>query len=283
MSASSPREAMRTLTWPGVWPSVGIEIDLLAHPVIDADQIDEPRVEHGLDRVRVRAPVVVVLLPAPPVLELRASDQVAGAGKGRRPSAADERRVPAHVVDVQVGAEHDVDRLGGHPAAARSSRNGPCNRLQAGMLRSLSLPMHVSTMIRRVGVSMTSACTLMRRRPRSSMKCGWSQRWGWTASGVASGRMNRDPPVASISTIRVMRTSPIRQLAMRHDHAPPGAGPIRRSTPARRSGRAARAAPDTAAGSEAARRRGRLPAPGATAGPACSRSRPGPTRASRRC
>jgi hypothetical protein len=70
--------------------------------------------------------------------------------------------------------------------------------------------MHVSTRILRVGVATTRVCTLIRSRPRSFMKCGWSQRSSRTASGVASGRMKRDPPVASSSTIFVTVTSPIR-------------------------------------------------------------------------
>ena len=74
--------------------------------------------------------------------------------------------------------------------------------------------MHVSTTIRRDGVSTIRACTLMRSRPRSSAKCGASQRSGWTASGVASGRMKREPPVASISTTRVIVTSPTRQRSI---------------------------------------------------------------------
>ena len=44
--------------------------------------------------------------------------------------------------------------------------------------------------------------------PSGVQKCGCIQRMGLQASGVASGRMKREPPVASISTTRVMRTRP---------------------------------------------------------------------------
>src|SRR5271166_6213742 len=74
---------------------------------------------------------------------------------------------------------------------------------------SLSLPRQVSTIIRRPGVSTTSAWMLIFSRPSSSAKSGCSQPIGNTASRVACGRMNRLPPVASNSTILVTVTSPI--------------------------------------------------------------------------
>src|SRR5262249_2152196 len=77
---------------------------------------------------------------------------------------------------------------------------------------SLSLPRQVSTMMRRLGVSMTSAWMLILSRPRSSAKSGWSQSIGRIASGLACGRMNRLPPVTSSSTILVTVTSPIRHF-----------------------------------------------------------------------
>src|SRR5690606_5450026 len=80
---------------------------------------------------------------------------------------------------------------------------------QDGILRSLSLPIQVSTMIRRLPVSMTSAWMLMIRRPASVAKCGTIQRSGCTASGVACGRIKRVPPIASTSMLRVILTSPI--------------------------------------------------------------------------
>ena len=50
---------------------------------------------------------------------------------------------------------------------------------------------------------------LIFKRPFASAKCGISHEIGLIASGVASGRMNRLPPVVSNSTIFVTVTSPI--------------------------------------------------------------------------
>jgi len=77
---------------------------------------------------------------------------------------------------------------------------------------SLSLPRQVSTTIRPLGVSTTSAWMLILSRPRSSAKSGRSHSIGMIASGVACGRMNWLPPVTSNSTIFVTVTSPIRHF-----------------------------------------------------------------------
>ncbi len=39
------------------------------------------------------------------------ADQVAGIRKGRDPTAIDQHRVPADVIDVEMRADHRVDRL----------------------------------------------------------------------------------------------------------------------------------------------------------------------------
>src|SRR5262249_46548148 len=46
-----------------------------------------------------------------PVPQLAPADQVARVGEGRDPAAVEQARIPADVIDVQVGAEHEVDRL----------------------------------------------------------------------------------------------------------------------------------------------------------------------------
>src|SRR5689334_8835567 len=73
----------------------------------------------------------------------------------------------------------------------------------------LSLPRHVSTMMRRVGVCTMKLWMLMCSLPFASAKCGYSQVIGLMASGVACGSRNLLPPVASISTILVTVTSPM--------------------------------------------------------------------------
>src|SRR5579871_1905068 len=105
---------------------------------------------------------------------------------------------------------------GGKPAAARSSRNGPCRSFQTGILRPcLSLPSPVSTRIRRVGVSTTSEWIDIFRRPSSVAKCGISHGSFWISSRPANGKMNRVWPTVSISTILVIFTRPMVQC-MQH-------------------------------------------------------------------
>jgi hypothetical protein len=119
------------------------------------------------------------------------------------------------MIDMEMGAEHRVDRLAGIAGSGETSRKAVRRPFQAGMARCcLSLPIQVSTMTRRLGVSTTRACTLILSRPSASAKCGLSHAIGSTASRVACGRMKRLPPTASSSTILVTVTSPIRHRIM---------------------------------------------------------------------
>ena len=78
------------------------------------DEVGQARLEHGQHAV-LQAPDMhrcrrAGVAPGQPVGELLAPEQVAGVGKGRRPPAVRQLRVPADMVDVQVGAEDEVDR-----------------------------------------------------------------------------------------------------------------------------------------------------------------------------
>ena len=44
-----------------------------------------------------------------PVVELTATEQIARLGKGRLPTAIVLPRIPADVIDMQMGAEHQID------------------------------------------------------------------------------------------------------------------------------------------------------------------------------
>ena len=89
-----------------------IEPDAPVDGMVDGNEVDDARLAQGRDRV---AEVVVAVGERGrlPVLELGLCEQVAPAREGRHPLAVDERRVPAHVVDVQVRAHHRVDRVSG--------------------------------------------------------------------------------------------------------------------------------------------------------------------------
>ena len=50
---------------------------------------------------------------------LRANEDVTGAREGRQPASAVQPRVPADVIDVQVGADDQIDRLGRHAGRSK--------------------------------------------------------------------------------------------------------------------------------------------------------------------
>ena len=78
-------------------------------------QLRPPRLQDGQHAVLETAqlqgiavgPAALVL----PVPQLEPADQVARVREGRDPAAVEQARIPADVIDVQVGAEHEVDRL----------------------------------------------------------------------------------------------------------------------------------------------------------------------------
>src|SRR5262249_10310674 len=95
----------------------------------------------------------------------------------------------------------------------KSSRNLPCIRFHRGYVRSLSLPMHVSTIRHRSFVSSTSAWMLSTMRRVASTN-GSIHETAFIASAVACG--NRCGPSDAVvnSTTCVIRTSPIFHVSM---------------------------------------------------------------------
>jgi hypothetical protein len=87
------------------------EADLVRHPVVGLDQIGEAGIMHRLYRVGEYRRHVVALVLLPPMRELDPPHQVARLRKGRHPFAFDQHRVPADMVDMQMRAQHRVDRL----------------------------------------------------------------------------------------------------------------------------------------------------------------------------
>jgi len=77
------------------------------------------------------------------------------------------------------------------------------------MLRGLSLPMQVSTTMRRPSDSMTKAWIAPMLRPSSVTKCGFSQACCSSRSGVASANRNVPGDGPSISITRAIVTAPI--------------------------------------------------------------------------
>ena len=93
--------------------------------MVPLDQIGETAVEDrsyavGKDRQHVGA-----LGLRAPVLELDAAEQVARSREGRDPLAFDQHGVPADVIDVQVRAQHRVDRLAGKAGRGQVLEEAP--------------------------------------------------------------------------------------------------------------------------------------------------------------
>src|SRR5215469_11008548 len=95
------------MTWRMAWGRH--EAHLVTDPVIGLDEIDEPRLQYRRHRVREHDCHVFPLVLARPVLEFDAAHQIARIGKGRDPAAADQRRVPTDMVDMQMRANDRVD------------------------------------------------------------------------------------------------------------------------------------------------------------------------------
>ena len=64
------------------------------------------------DRILEYGDLRLALAPTSPVLELGAMHQVARLGKRRHPASVDQHGIPAHVVDVKMRAQHNIDALG---------------------------------------------------------------------------------------------------------------------------------------------------------------------------
>ena len=148
ISAWSPPDSRCTATCPGVWPGVSSRRISSVTRWSGGDEIGEPGVDHRSHRVVERHRVARVAARGRPVRPFVATEQVAGVRERRDPLPVDQHRVPPHVVEVQVGADHGVDLFTREAWRRRGrSRNGVC-RLSAsmpGMRRSF--PMQVSMMM----------------------------------------------------------------------------------------------------------------------------------------
>ncbi len=74
----------------------------------------------GKDRRHVVAPLLVA-----PMRELDPAHQIAGLRKGRSPFPVNQHRVPADMVDMQMGAQHRVDRLAREPGRRQVGEKRP--------------------------------------------------------------------------------------------------------------------------------------------------------------
>jgi len=87
------------------------EVDLVAQPVIGLDEIGKISIPNRRHRVgEHRSHVIALTLPRP-MRELDAAHQIARIWEGRDPASVDQHRVPSDMVDMEMGANHGVDRL----------------------------------------------------------------------------------------------------------------------------------------------------------------------------
>ena len=97
---------------PGLWPGVGIECDFIANRSVARDQLGSAGIHDWLHEVVKDGRLFGLHAMIAPVLELGLAEQIARLLKSRHPSATVKPRVPADMVDVQVGAEHGIDAVG---------------------------------------------------------------------------------------------------------------------------------------------------------------------------
>jgi hypothetical protein len=87
------------------------EADFVADPVIGLDEMDQAGIPDRGYRICEDSGHVLALILARPMRVFDSAHQVAGIRKGRDPPAVDQHRVPADVIDVEMRADHRVDRL----------------------------------------------------------------------------------------------------------------------------------------------------------------------------
>ncbi len=110
MTARSPCALDQHADVAGRVPGCRRQRHVRSEPRIGGDQIDQTRVDHRLDRIGAQH-LIHPRVFALPVLPLGVGKEVAGVRKRRNPRPVDQAGVPSHVVDVEVGTQHGVDRL----------------------------------------------------------------------------------------------------------------------------------------------------------------------------
>ena len=86
--------------------------DFIAQGRVAGDQIDLSGLDHRTDRVVEQGFVFGAVAMRGPVVVFGFAEDIACVGKGRHPTAADQPCIPADVVDMQMRAQHGIDRLG---------------------------------------------------------------------------------------------------------------------------------------------------------------------------
>ena len=113
---------------------------------------------------------------AGPVLELLSAEQVFRAWKGRHPAAAVEPCVPADVVDMEMGAHHEIHLSGHH--ACRGER-----QLLLTAAHRNSGPRYAPPLMRFVGSRITSRAAAAGYHPATLLKC--NRRPAYAPPGVS--------------------------------------------------------------------------------------------------
>ena len=111
ISARSPCDAISTETWPGVCPAVGTSRTRVAELVIGLHEVGQTRFDDRPHRDVDRGRVDLGTARGGPVLPLRAREQIPRIRERGHDAIAFPHHVPADVIEVQVGTQHDVDRL----------------------------------------------------------------------------------------------------------------------------------------------------------------------------
>src|ERR1700733_9677364 len=92
ISACSPFDWIITLTWPGVWPKVGVKVISSHIRSFVSTMVARPASMIG-------------------VTESARMSAMSGTRKRRHPFAIDQTRIPPDMIDMKMGAQHRIDRL----------------------------------------------------------------------------------------------------------------------------------------------------------------------------
>src|SRR6516225_4838799 len=100
---------------PGRVAGSGDEAQLFAGTCLRLDKVGQPRGNDGTDRILENRDLFIVPTVLFPVSVLLQAEQVPRVGKRWHPFSAIQPRVPTDVIYMKVGADDEVDGIGGAP------------------------------------------------------------------------------------------------------------------------------------------------------------------------
>src|ERR1700722_7360649 len=104
----APPIRARIITCPAVWPCVGSTVSVSSRQYPSSTRPDSPASTIGSTLFWITLPPMAGTPSPVQMLELAPAEQIFGTRKGRYPASVVKPRVPADVVDMEMGAHHEV-------------------------------------------------------------------------------------------------------------------------------------------------------------------------------